>query len=143
LVLIAWDDTQIWLADLHFVFSPIAECFVLFRCCHRRLWVVLYSCDLVFLVLWFADLISLSSFKDRASELYRPHSEEKNHNHRGCQTVPTQSKTHWIQKWTHLQIANLPAIFFLLRSGRYCAKARSFTVRHIWKPKKASSHRWI
>ena len=40
LVLIAWDDTQIWLGDSHFVFSPVAGCFVLFRCCHRRLWVV-------------------------------------------------------------------------------------------------------
>ena len=73
LVFFAWDDTQIWLGDLHFVFPPVAG----FCVCFDVATVVfgLYGCVLVSLVQRFAALIRLSSFKDRASELYRPHSE--------------------------------------------------------------------
>ena len=69
LVVFAWDDTQIWLVPL---VAGFCVCFdvatVVFE---------LYSCGLVNLVQPFAALIRLSKFKDRASELYRPHSEFK------------------------------------------------------------------
>ena len=68
LVVFAWDDTQIWLGDLHFVFPLVAG----FCVCFAVATVVfeLYGCGLVKLVQRFADLIRLSCFKDRASELY-------------------------------------------------------------------------
>ena len=72
LVLFAWDDTQIWLGDLHFVFSPV-EVFLDYV---ATVGFELYRCDLVTRVQFFCldALISLSSFQDRAFELYRPHS---------------------------------------------------------------------
>jgi len=68
LVVFAWDDTQIWLGDLHFVLPLVAG----FCVCFAVATVVfeLYGCGLVKLVQRFADLIRLSCFKDRASQLY-------------------------------------------------------------------------
>ena len=68
LVVFAWDDTQIWLGDLHFVLPLVAD----FCVCFAVATVVfeLYGCGLVKLVQRFADLIRLSCFKDRASQLY-------------------------------------------------------------------------
>ena len=61
-----------------FAFRPSAGCWFLCFCFDVATVVFeLYSCGLVKLVQTFADLIRLSCFKDRASELYRPHSESK------------------------------------------------------------------
>ena len=68
LVVFAWDDTQIWLGDLHFVFPLVAGFCVCFAVATVAF--ELYGCGLVKLVQRFADLIRLSCFKDRASELY-------------------------------------------------------------------------
>ena len=72
-VLFAWDDTQIWLGDLHFVWLGVVLCFWVNW--HRRLCVV--QTGLGSLGPLFAFLNSLSSFQDRAFELYRPHSGKK------------------------------------------------------------------
>ena len=61
-----------------FAFRPSAGCWFLCFCFDVATVVFeLYSCGLVKLVQTFADLIRLSCFKDRVSELYRPHSESK------------------------------------------------------------------
>ena len=54
----AWDDTQIWLGDLHFVFSPVE----IFLDLVATMGFELYRCDLVIRVQVFVALINLSTF---------------------------------------------------------------------------------
>ena len=62
-----------WLGGLHFVLPPLGFGLLVFvwYCCPRTF---LYSCDLGNLVRCFSDFVRFTSFQDRASELYRPHS---------------------------------------------------------------------